>query len=155
RRPRAVTPLLVVVLATGLAGCVSRADLLRQDRYMRAAVAEQQRQLKLVQREVERLRATMEEGGAPVRSGGGSSVGGLEARLARLEAEVGGRGATAGVTGTSTDQSTETGAVTEETETEVAVIEEPTPPPVTESPDEWRREVQQEQAAAGAADTPE
>jgi tol-pal system protein YbgF len=156
RPARAVAPLLVVALATGLAGCVSRADLLRQDRYMRAAVAEQQRQLKLVQREVERLRAAMEEGDAPVRSGGTPVVVGMEERLARLETEVGVRGATAGVAGSSTGQSTETGAVvTEETETEVAAIEEPVPPPVTESPDDWRREVQQEQAAAGAAGTPE
>jgi tol-pal system protein YbgF len=122
---------------------------------MRAAVAEQQRQIKLVQREVERLRAAMEEGGMPTRGSGGPSVVGLEERLARLETEVGVRGATAGVT-TPTDQSTEAGAVvTEETETEVAAIEEPVPPPPVESADDWRREVAQEQAAAGATETPE
>jgi len=127
---------------------------MRQDRYVRAAVQEQQRQLRLVQREVERLRAAMEEGGTPVKGNAGSSIVGLEERLARLETEVGIRGATAGVAATSTE-TTEAGGVVVEEETEVAAVEELVPPPVTESPDEWRREISQEQAAAGAAGTPD
>lgn len=154
RRPHAVAPLLVVSFGLGLNGCVSQADLMRQDRYVRAAVAEQQRQLRLVQREVERLRAAIEEGGGPVARSGGASVVGLEERLARLETEVGVRGATAGVAvATESTETTDAGVVTDETE--VAAVEEPVPAPPPESADDWRREVSQEQAAAGASGTPE
>jgi tol-pal system protein YbgF len=159
RGAHAVRALLVVVaLALVLPGCATRADVLRQDRYMRAAVQEQQRQLRLVQREVERLRAAIEEGGAPARSGGGSPLVSLEGRVARLETEVGIQGAAAAATAAAASP-TETPSTTDEPvvdETQTAAVEPPvaaTPP--AESADEWRREVAQEQAAAGAVDSAE
>jgi tol-pal system protein YbgF len=141
---------LVVVL--GLVGCATRADLVRQDREVRGLLREQRKQMQSVQREIERLRADMEEGGARP---GGSSGPTTDDRLTALEQRL---------------ANLERGAGTVTPAPPLAEGEEPFPeettattlPPVASRPpvaapeeDPWRREIAREQAAAGSVDVPE
>jgi hypothetical protein len=75
-----------------LAGCATRAELVQQDHQLRTILQDQRRQLQEVQKEVERLRADIEEG-HPRRSGGGGAsedrLAVLEQRLAELERGTG------------------------------------------------------------------
>src|SRR5919198_23377 len=74
--------------SVALAGCATRAELVQQDHQLRTILQDQRRQLQEVQKEVERLRADIEEG-HPRRSGGGGAsedrLAALEQRLAELE----------------------------------------------------------------------
>ena len=125
-----------------LAGCATHAELIQQDRQLRGILADQRRQLQEVQKEVERLRADVEEG-HPRRGGGGPSsddrLTSLEQRLSELE-----RG-----TGSAAPPSAA-----------------PTPPagapPQTATAhapsageDAWREEIAREQKAAGSINAPE
>jgi TolA-binding protein len=143
--------LLVVAVAVG--GCATRADLLQQDRSTRRALQDQHKQLQQVQRELERLRADMEESGGR-RTGGGQST---EERLLALEQRIG-----------NLEQGTPTIVVPPEGGPPVADVPPGGTPPATTPPpsvaarsaepvedDGWRREVAREQSAAGAVDVPE
>ena len=136
---------LAVVALSALAGCATHADLVRQDRELRGMVQEQRKQLQGVQREVERLRADVEEGGQRGTGGGSSSedrLTVLEERLSRLE---GASGAPAAM------------AKPEEPPPAVASTPPPSPPrpPGAGEGDAWRSEVAREQAAAGSVNVPE
>ena len=151
----------VLVVAVGLAGCATRGDLVAQDHRLRGLIQEQKKAIDQVKRELERLRADIEEGRGGRTSGGSADrIAALEHRLAVLE-------------GTAKPPATfgETPAPTDEVETPPAAPVEPpietatkpTTPPTTLPPpllpppneDEWRREVQQEQAASATMNVPE
>ncbi len=139
------------VLCT-LAGCATRADLLRQDQQYRGVMQEQRKQLQSVQREMEQLRSDLEERGLKTRGGGPSTddrLTALEQRVQQLEG--GGEGV---------------GTIPPVEPTPIPPFEVPPdapPPPVASAPvparpapeDEWRREITREQSAAGAIDVPE
>ena len=72
----------VALGALGLAGCVSQADLIAQERRLSQQINEQRKQIQSVQREVERLRNDME--GGP-RTGSEDRIKELESRLAKVE----------------------------------------------------------------------
>jgi tol-pal system protein YbgF len=136
-----------LLLVLGLAGCATRAQVVQEDRQLRGILQEQRRQLVEMQRELERLRADVEEGqgrrpgGAPIED----RVTTLEGRIAELER----------ATGT--------------TPPSVTPSAPPPPPPTLTTPpatippaarapvedDPWRREIAREQTAAGAVNVPE
>ncbi len=64
-----------LTLAAAVAGCASRADLVEQNRRMRALMQQQARTLDQVKREVQRLRADVEETGGGRRRAGQSGSG--------------------------------------------------------------------------------
>jgi tol-pal system protein YbgF len=142
-----------LLLGVILAGCATRADLVRQDRQLRGIVQDQRRQLESVQRELERLRGDVEEGGGGGRRAGGGGGGGddrikeLEDRVAMLERQLGHPAAVP----------PEGEATAPIPPTTLPPVARPAPPavspPVEEDP--WRREVAREQAAAGAINVPE
>jgi tol-pal system protein YbgF len=140
-----------VLLLLATAGCATRAELLQQDRQIRGVVREQNRQLQQVQKELERLRAEMEEGGGRRASGGGGGedrVAQLERRVAQLEAG----------TGTAPPPAEPTPPGEPESEAPPVANSPPTTqPPPAPAPEEdaWRRDVAREQSAAGAVDVPE
>jgi tol-pal system protein YbgF len=139
-----------LLLVAGLAGCATRAQVVQQDRQLRGMVQEQRRQLTEVQRELERMRADMEEGharhpgGAPIED----RVTTLEGRIAELER----------VTGTTPPTST---PVTPPPPSSTLASTTPTTlppaarPPAPADDDPWRREIAREQTAAGAVNVPE
>ena len=140
---------LGVVLA--LAGCATRADLVRQDRALRGLYQDQRRQLQEVQREVERLRADLEEGQGGRKGASGQSTDdrltGLEQRIGALEQSMG-----AGMPPTAPPHEAPPPAV--------ASTPPPAPPPATHPPavgegDGWRNEIAKEQSAAGSVNVPE
>jgi TolA-binding protein len=139
-----------VVLGGLAAGCATHADLVRMDRRVQGQLRDQREQLKLVQRELESLRAAMEEsGGAPGR-GGGDRLSWLEQRVGQLE-----RGTLP--SGEEWTEGTAPAAPPPGSETAVATAKppaaEPSPPKVPD--DGWRQEVAREQAAAGAVNVAE
>jgi tol-pal system protein YbgF len=143
-------PALVVLLA--LAGCATRADLLRQEQQYRSLLHEQRRQLQAVQREVERLRAEVEEGGGvrrPMRPGGEDRLARLEQRLARLEQQAMPAGAPEAPPGA--EPSGETPPIGAPPPT----LPPAPPPAVAPEEDGWRREIAREQVEAGAVNVPE
>ena len=117
-----------------MSGCASQADLVRTDRQLRALIQENQRQVQTVQRELERLRARVEDRG--VRSGGEGEdrVTVLEERLSELEKQ----------SGTTTGEETARATASTLPPTTTTL---PAPPPSTVDDDEWRREVSGEQAS--------
>jgi TolA-binding protein len=139
----------LAVLLVALAGCATRADLLRQDRQMRGALQDQKKQLQQVQRELERLRADMEEAGGR-RSTGGRST---EERLVALEQRL-----------STLEQGGPAADVPPPVEGEPPVAVAPPPSAPSAPParptepvedDGWRREVAREQSVAGSVDVPE
>ena len=81
----------ILIAASGLAGCVSRADLVAQDRRLSQQLGDQRKQIQSIQRELERLRGDME--GGPRRGGEGAAtidqrLQDVEDRLARIEGHV-------------------------------------------------------------------
>lgn len=146
-------------LGLALAGCATRGDLLAQDRRLRAMIGEQRRAIEQVRREVERLRAQVEDG-----NGGRSRLptpdetdrlAALERRLAILEAQARSGTQVIGETPVPATEP-EPGAAEEPlaaVPTTTTTLPRPALPPADE--DEWRREVQQEVAAAQAVDAPE
>lgn len=149
-----------LVLALGVAGCATRGDLLAQDRRLRGLIGEQKRSVDQVKRELERLRAEMEEAhGVRGRTPTPEDVDrmtALERRLAVLEANARRPPAVFGETpvplpdeGLPPPDSPVAALPT----TTTTLPPRPAAPPIDD--DEWRREVQQDQAAATTVDAPE
>ncbi len=142
-----------------LAGCATRGDLLAQDRRLRAMIGEQKRAVDQVRREVERLRAQLEEGqggrGGRLAPEDVDRLATLERRLAALEATAGGRAGVIGETPVPPDEATGSPeeAVAAVPTTTTTLPPRPALPPPDD--DEWRREVQQELATAAAIEAPE
>jgi tol-pal system protein YbgF len=142
---------LAVAAAVGVVGCATQADLMRQDRQLRGMIQDNGRQVREMQKELERLRAQIEERG--VRRGGGEAGGGdalaaLDQRVTALEREI--------------DRLTATGGEPVHPSAPAAGNAPPATTPPTTLPaapaaedDEWRRDVAREQAAAGAVNVPE
>lgn len=158
-RARAVRPIgyrVATVLLVGFAaGCATREDVLSLDRAVRAQLTEQRRQIQTLQREVERLRADMEEDG-------GGSGGRSDERLARLEARL----ATLerGTGEPPPPVVPEPGVEPEPGQEEpLGTVPPPTIPPATLPPpsvagvgdESFRRDVAQEQATAAAMNVAE
>ncbi len=151
RRGRPVKRLVLraaaVALAIGLAGCATRADLLDQDRRLRGMMREQGRSIAQVKREVERLRADVEEGGhrtsrAPEPVPEHERLGDLERKVQQLESGSKQIGMTLSPEGMSTEEpAADTGSTGEtppaagETPTttlppqQTAALAPPPPPP--------------------------
>jgi TolA-binding protein len=171
------------VLALALAGCATRADLLDQERRVRSVIQQQNRSIELVKREMERLRADVEEGRHPSRSSAEGSpeqqrIGDLEKRVQQLQSGSQEIGMTLDPNGQSTPEPggapgaapleplaagadlPAAGATPPSTAPAQVAAAAPPPtlppsPPPLEVDDEWRREVAQDQAVAGTVDVPE
>ena len=135
-----------LVLLPALAGCATHADFVQQDRQLRALVQENRRQLEQVQREVERLRGDLEEGGHKHGPGGDDRLSALEQRIAALE-----HGGTPPPSGPETPPAVSPPPTTPPPPPAVAAK----PPPAATEDDEWRREITREQSAAGTVNVPE
>src|SRR5262245_34389536 len=165
--------LALVVLA---AGCVTRADLLDQEKRYRTLVIQQNRSLDQVKREVERLRADSDEGRPRSRVAAEQSP---EQRITDLEGQVHRLESNSQEIGMTPDPSSTIPTLppgspispppvlgeappaaappTTMPEQLAAAAPPPTtpPPPPTPIDEEWRREVAQDQAVAGTIDVPE
>jgi TolA-binding protein len=170
-----------VAVAAALAGCATRSDLLDQERRVRGMIQQQNRSIELVKREMERLRADVEEGRHPSRATGEPSpeqqrIGDLEKRLEQLQSGSQELGMTLDPNGQSTAEPSgeppgaapleplaggaapPAGSTPPSTEQVATATPPPTLPPAPPPPavdDEWRREVAQDQAVAGTVDVPE
>jgi TolA-binding protein len=180
-RNRWTRPAVAIALAL-LAGCVTRGDLLEQEKRYRSLVVQQNRSLAQVKREVERLRADVEEGRGPrARSGASGEPTPEKERIQELEGKVRQLESSSQEIGMTQDPNSLStlpeGApvapppVVGETPPPVPPppgaeppqqLASATPPPTTPPPppppavdDEWRREVAQDQAVAGTIDVPE
>jgi TolA-binding protein len=151
---------VVLLAAAGLAGCATRADLLAQDKRVRSMIADQKRAIDQVKREVEKLRADVDDGGG--RKVGGKApderMSAIEQRLAVIEHPTP-PAVTPPVDPNApppTDPAADPNAVVPPPEppVETAARTTPAPPPPVDN-DEWRREVAQEQAAVGTQNVPE
>ena len=166
------------VVAVTIAGCATRSDLLDQERRVRGMIQQQNRSIDLVKREVERLRADVEEGHPGKLAGEGSPeqrrIGELEKRVEQMQSNSQEIGMTLDPNGQSTTEPggeppagaaplepLAAGAAATPPSTapeQVAAAPPPTlppPPPPAAVDDEWRREVAQDQAVAGTVDVPE
>jgi tol-pal system protein YbgF len=136
---RATAAAALVALATG---CATRGDLLQQDRALRQALNEQRKQVQGMQRELERLRADVDESGGTRRGAHPDRMAALEQRVQQLEANLPGGAA----------------VLPGEEPPILSIPDEPPPasPPPPARPaappeqDPWRADVTREQAAAGA-----
>jgi len=167
--------LALVVLA---AGCVTRADLLEQEKRYRSLVTQQNRSLDQVKREVERLRADMDEGRPRSRVSAAESspeqqrINDLEGQVHRLESNSQEIGMTPDPSssiptlppGAPISPPPVLGEAPPPAAPPTTMPEQlaaATPPPTTPPPpppvvdEEWRREVAQDQAVAGTIDVPE
>jgi tol-pal system protein YbgF len=141
----------LALVALPLAGCATRGDLLQQDRTFRQVLNEQRKQLQSVQREVERLRADVDEAGGGRRGGAvrEDRLAALEQRVQQLEMNLPGGAAVPG----------ETPPVVGVTPAEPAPasppIAAPAGRPAAPAEDDWRRDVAREQTAAGSANVAE
>jgi tol-pal system protein YbgF len=137
-----------------LAGCATRADIMRTEQSVRVALQEQRRQIQSVQREMEQLRSDLEERGLKTRGTGPSSddrLTALEQRVQQLEGGGGGTGTLPPVEPTPVPPS----EVPPEESPGFAATPPSTIPPRPGPEDEWRREIAREQTAAGGVDVPE
>jgi TolA-binding protein len=168
-----------VAVAVALAGCATRSDLLDQERRVRGMIQQQNRSIELVKREMERLRADVEQGRHPGKAAELSPerrIGDLEKRLGELQSGSQELGMTLDPNGQSTAEPSgepagtapleplaaggtpPAGSTPPSTEQVATATPPPTLPPPPPSPavdDEWRREVAQDQAVAGTVDVPE
>lgn len=90
-RPVAASLALAGVTLASLSGCATRADmdqLRKSQRQVRQVVADQTLALDDVRRRLDRLQASMDEGGAPRPTASGASLSTIEARLSALERRV-------------------------------------------------------------------
>jgi TolA-binding protein len=168
----------VAAVAVVIAGCATRADLLDQERRVRGLIQQQNRSIELVKREMERLRADVEEGHHPRMAGEVSPeqrrITDLQKQVEQLQSGSQQIGMTLDPNGQSTTEPSDTGAApleplaggaaplpgdtTPSTAPQVAAAPPPTlppPPPPPAVDDEWRREVAQDQAVASTVDVPE
>lgn len=161
---------LLIGLGLLASGCVTRSEYLRRDAEMRKLMMDTQARVSQVQRELDRLRGDVESGG---RSGAAAEA--ARQRIATLEDKLrqaeGGRSATLGDprdiaepptpadpsaswggSGNTTASSPPSTTVTAAVPTTSTTM----PPPArTEVPEDWSREVTQEQAVASALNAPE
>jgi tol-pal system protein YbgF len=139
------------LLAAGLAGCATRADILSLDRAVRDQLTEQRRQIQTLQREVERLRADVDEGGG--------GVGRSDARLAQLEARIAtlerGAGLPPPPVPTGEEETATSESLPPPTTPPTTLPPPPPPPPPAGGDDTFRHDIGQEQAAAGAVNVAE
>jgi tol-pal system protein YbgF len=152
----------VVLAVLGLAGCATRAELLQQDRDLRRLIQDQRKQVREVQREVERLRGDLEEG--PHHGGSAAPsddrVSALEGRIAELERSSGVGSPAPGQPPPATAAPGNAAPGTPPASSPPAVASRP-PTPVPAAPagssadEEWRRDVAKEQASAGTMNVPE
>ena len=144
----------LALAALALSGCVTRVDFNNQNQQMRALLQDNRRQIEAVQREVERLRGTMEEGG-PRTKGGGPT---LDERLSELERRVqaldGGKPLPDGL-GAPVDTGSTTATTMVVASAPTTTLPPAPPKPTAEDDDEWHREVAREQAAVGATNVAE
>jgi TolA-binding protein len=174
RRLARAAALAVVVL---IAGCATRNDLMEQDRRLRIMMREQGRSIEQVKREVERLRADVEEGGHRTRGAEPETtpeherIGDLERKVEQLETGSNQIGMTLSPEGMSTEEpAADTGTPPETPpagatppttapQQTAALAPAPPPPPPPPPPaavdEEWKREVAQDQAVAGTMAVPE
>jgi tol-pal system protein YbgF len=135
----------VALGALGLAGCVSQADLISQDRRLSQQIAEQRKQIKEIQREVERMRGEME--GAP-RAGSEDRIKELESRLSKVE--------TPPQPGEAPPPNApEARDVPPPIASAPAPRDVPPPPRPTADDGDWERDVSRDQAAIAASNAPE
>jgi len=137
-----------VLALLGLAGCATRADLVQQDREIRRFMREQQQQVQAVQREVERLRANVEEAGSRNPKATNRQIVLLEQRVSQLEVAT-------GIGPESKGEEIPPGEIP--AAGEIALDEPPAvvepPPAVTESA--WRQDIAREQTSAGTVNVAE
>jgi len=144
-KPPSTTLGLATLVA--LAGCASHADVVRLERRVATQLREQRDQIQSVQREVQRLRASIEESGGTASAPRGDRLSWVEQRVMQLERQTGTEGGTVppgevAPTPPATASATPPPAVT-------------APPVRPKASDDWRQEVAREQAAAGAVNVPE
>ena len=159
-----------VLIGLGLlaSGCVTRTEYLQRDAEMRRLVMDTQARVSQVQRELDRLRGDVETGGrhaanAAAAEASQQKIVGLEERL--RQAEAGTRSATLGdprdiaqpaTTGTNTATGDPDSGPPTTTVIVASVTTSTMPPaPRVDIPEEWAREVAQEQAVAGTQNAPE
>ena len=152
RKHRAVVRTSAVVALGLAAGCASQADLLSLDRAVRDQLGEQRRQIQTLQREVERLRADVEEGGSARGGKSDQRIAQLEARIATLE-----RGSSTPPPPVEPPPEDESTGSTPSTTVPPPTLPPPPPSrPTSGGGDEaFQRDVAQEQAAAAAVNVPE
>jgi TolA-binding protein len=155
RHPRPVTgglrraALAAMVLAT--AGCASRADLMVEDQRLSRMLADQRRDIVALQKEVERLRGDLEQGGG--RHGG--AAGDVEERLSELERRLGTTGgAPSPADGADGREAAPPPPPTPQPAPQVA-RETPPPAPAPPTADDWDRDVARALASASASNAPD
>lgn len=156
--PRVARASAVLLVCGFASGCISRADLLAQDRRVRSMIADQKKQLDQVRREVERLRNEVEGGGGTRSKGSDDRLAAIEQRLSAIEHPIPpGMDPNAPPDGSTTTTTLPPGAAVPPPEPPIdtAARTTPPPPPPPADTDEWRREVSQEQAAVGTLNVPE
>jgi tol-pal system protein YbgF len=148
-RHRAVAVVTAGLAAAVATGCASRADVYSLDRAVRDQIIEQRRQIQSLQREVERLRADVDEGGGGGRGRSDDRIAQLETRIAALERGAG----VAPPPVTPTEEQPPAEGLPPE-EPPPATLPPPPPPPPSSmgGDDALRRDVAQEQGAADEAD---
>ncbi len=155
-RPVTARTRVVAVGFVALAGCATRADLLQQDRQLRKLVLDDQRQVQQVQKELERLRADMEESGGKRKPGAGDDrLTAIEQRLSALE---GGRPAPPPEVVPPPTEGTATAPASPPPTTPPPAVASRPPAATSAAPaedDEWRRDLAREQSAAGTVNVPE
>lgn len=148
---RRIVPRGAALLAAGLAaGCATRGDLLSLDRAVREQLTEQRRQIQTLQREVERLRGDLEEGGSTPGGRSDDRLAQLEARLAVLE-----RGASMPPPPVVPGGEEEILGEPPPPAPPTTLPPPPPPPPPSGGDESFRRDVGQEQAAVAAVNVPE
>jgi len=151
RPVRRIVPRGAALLAAGLAaGCATRGDLLSLDRAVREQLTEQRRQIQTLQREVERLRGDLEEGGSTPGGRSDDRLAQLEARLAVLE-----RGASMPPPPVVPGGEEEILGEPPPPAPPTTLPPPPPPPPPSGGDESFRRDVGQEQAAVAAVNVPE
>jgi tol-pal system protein YbgF len=145
--------LAIVLGASGLLGCATRADLIAQDRRVSQQLGDQRKQIQSIQREMERLRGDVE--GGPRKGGEAGAtldqrVQELEDRLARLEGHAP-PGEAAIEPPLGRDVPPPVASAPPPREMPPATP----PPPVAAADDSWARDVARDQQAAAASNAPE
>lgn len=140
------TALLGTLVALGLVGCVSRADLIASERRLGQQMADQRRQIQTIQREMERLRGDVE--------GGGGRTGAVDNRVLELESRVGRLDGRRGP-GDPAAPGEPPPPREDEPPPEPLARETPPPPPPPPTEDAWERDVTRDQQAIAAGNAPE